>query len=153
MSENKDFRREIIGYKTPTFEVDVEKGRLRQFCHAIGETADIYVNEVEAKLAGYRSIPIPPTFLFCLEMERDDPYDWFKELSIPLGNVLHGEQSFKYHDIVCAGDRIKFSGEVVDAYDKKGGALQFIVHRNFVFFDTGVLAAEFDRTIVVQSRE
>ena len=62
MSENKDFRREIIGYKTPTFEVDVEKGRLRQFCHAIGETADIYVNEVEAKQAGYRSIPIPVSY-------------------------------------------------------------------------------------------
>ena len=153
MSESKDFRRKIVGYKSPTFEVDVEKGRLRQFCHAIGESAGIYINEVEAKRAGYRSIPVPPTFLFCLEMERDDPYDWFKELSIPLGNDQHGEQSFKYHDIVCAGDRIKFSGEVVDAYDKKGGALQFIVHRNFVFFDTGVLAAEFDRTIVVQSRE
>ena len=142
-----------MGYKSPTFEVDVEKGRLRQFCHAIGESASIYTDEVEAKRAGYRSIPVPPTFLFCLEMERQDPYDWFKELAIPLGNVLHGEQSFKYHDIVCAGDRIKFSGEVVDAYDKKSGALQFIVHRNFVFFDTDVLAAEFDRTIVIQSRE
>ena len=152
MTVDKALSEKVVGYKSPTFQVDVEKGRLRQFCRAIGEQTLIYNDESEAKRLGYRSIPAPPTFLFCLEMERDDPYDWFKELSIPLGNVLHGEQNFKYHDIVCAGDRIQFSGEVVDFYSKKNGALQFVVHRNYVLFEDESLAAEFDRTIVIQSR-
>ncbi len=152
MTTEELFGESIVGYRSPSFEVDVEKGRLRQFCNAIGERAAVFTDEKEAIRAGFRSIPAPPTFLFCLEMEREDPYDWFKKLSIPLGNVLHGEQSFTYHEMVCAGDTIKFSGKVVDTYSKKSGALKFIVHRNYVSFQDGTSAAEFDRTIVIQSR-
>ena len=114
--------RRFIGYRSRPFEVEVEKGRLRLFAKAIGERNPIYSDELAARAAGYRSLPVPPTFFFCLEMERPDPYDWFHELGIPVGRVLHGEQSFTYHRIACAGDLLTFDAEVTDIYDKKGGA-------------------------------
>ena len=142
--------RKFIGYRTPSFEVEVEKGRLRLFAKAIGETDPIYNDETAAKAAGYSSLPVPPTFFFCLEMERADPYDWFRDLDLPLGHVLHGTQAFTYHRTACAGDVLTIDGEVTDIYDKKGGALEFIVQKNRVRNAAGEPVAEFDRTVVVR---
>lgn len=142
--------RNLIGYRTPTFEVEVEKGRLRQFAKAIGEHAPVYVDEAAARAAGYHSLPVPPTFLFCLEMERPDPYDWFAELGIPLGWVLHGAQDFVYHAIPCAGDVLCFAGTVSDVFSKKEGALEFLVQRNVITQRDGRPVAEFDRTVVIR---
>ena len=144
----------LVGFRTPSFTVEIEKGRLRLFCKAIGETSTVYREEEAALAQGFRSIPVPLTFLFCLEMEREDPYDWFKELNIPLQNVLHGEQKFTYHRIACAGDVLDFSGEVSDVYHKKDGMLEFLIHRNFVKdANSGHDVAEFQRTLVIQHRE
>ncbi|MEQ8233645.1 MAG: MaoC family dehydratase N-terminal domain-containing protein [Gammaproteobacteria bacterium] len=142
--------RGLIGYRNQPFEVEIEKGRLRLFAKAIGESDAIWRDETAARAAGYAALPVPPTFLFCLEMERPDPYDWFAELGIPLGKVLHGEQAFTYHAPCHAGDVLRFEGEIVDVYAKKGGALEFIVQRNRVTNQHGTLVAEFDRTIVVR---
>lgn len=140
----------FIGYRQPSFEAEVEKGRLRLFAKAIGETDPIYSDEQAARAAGHASLPVPPTFFFCLEMERADPYDWFHELGMPLGQVLHGEQSFTYHRTAYAGETLTFSAELLDIYEKKNGALQFLVQRNFVSDATGAPVAEFDRTIVIR---
>lgn len=142
--------RSIIGYRTQPFSAEVEKGRLRLFAKAIGETDAVYVDEAAAHAAGFRSLPVPPTFLFCLEMERPDPYDWFDALGIPLGKVLHGEQSFVYHRTACAGDVLTFAAVVTDVYDKKGGALEFLVQHNRVTNQHGETVAEFDRTLVIR---
>ena len=140
----------FIGYRQPSFEAEVEKGRLRLFAKAIGETDPIYFDEQAARAAGHASLPVPPTFFFCLEMERADPYDWFHELGMPLGRVLHGEQSFTYHRTAYAGEILTFSAELLDIYEKKNGALQFLVQRNFVSDASGAPVAEFDRTIVIR---
>ena len=139
-----------IGYRQKPFEVEVEKGRLRLFAKAIGETDPVYSDEAAARAAGHPSLPVPPTFFFCLEMERADPYDWFVELGIPLGQVLHGEQSFTYHRLAHAGQTLIFSSELVDIYEKKNGALQFLVQRNHVTDAGGAPVADFERTIVIR---
>jgi hypothetical protein len=40
---------------------------------------------------------------------------------------LHGEQQFSFERQIYAGDTIKLVTRIVDIYDKKGGALEFIV--------------------------
>lgn len=141
---------ELVGYRNRPFSVEVEKGRLRLFAKAIGETDPVWSDDEAARAAGYPSLPVPPTFLFCLEMERPDPYDWFEELGIPLGQVLHGEQAFVYHAPCFAGDVLRFEAEIVDVFAKKAGALEFLVQHNVVSNQHGVRVAEFDRTIVVR---
>ena len=139
-----------IGFRTAPFSVEVEAGRLRLFAKAIGESDPVYRDAEAARAAGYRGLPCPPTFLFCLEMEREDPYDWFDALGIPLGKVLHGGQHFVYHEVPCAGDTLTFANEVVDVYHKKGGALEFLVQHNTVTNQHGRVVAEFDRTVVIR---
>ena len=143
--------RKFIGYKSPSFDAEVEKGRLRLFAKAIGESDPIYSDEAAAQAAGYRSIPMPPTFLFCLEMEQPDPYRWFRDIGIPIPRALHGGQSFRYQKTACAGDVLTFDAEVVDIYDKKNGALEFVVQDVFIRDQHAAPVAGFTRTIVVRN--
>jgi acyl dehydratase len=142
--------RSFIGFRTEPFVAEVEKGRLRMFAKAIGETDPVYFDEAAAQAAGFRSLPVPLTFLFCLEMERPDPYDWFDRLGIPVARALHGEQSFEYHRGAFAGDVLAFESEITDIYDKRGGALEFVVQNNAIVNQGGESVATFERTVVIR---
>ena len=140
----------FIGYTSPSFTADVERGRLRFFAKAIGETDPLYSDEDTARRAGHPDLPVPPTFFFCLEMDRPDPYGWFDDLGIELPKALHGEQGFIYHRLAYAGDRLRYDSTVVDIYDKKGGLLEFIVQDNLITNQRDERVAEFRRTVVIR---
>ena len=97
------------------------------FCQAIGESNPIYHDESVAKRAGYRSIPVPPTFAFTIIMEANQSFMILDDLGIDKTRTMHGEQQFAYHADICAGDVITGRQKVIDQYEKKGGALRFIV--------------------------
>ncbi|MCP5365637.1 MAG: MaoC family dehydratase N-terminal domain-containing protein [Hyphomicrobiales bacterium] len=140
-----------IGRTTPPQTFDVEKGRLKFFAKAIGETDPVYSDEEAAKAAGYASIPAPPTFGFCLEMESNSLWDNIAAMGVPVGKILHGSQTFTYHAPVCAGDKVTFETKVSNIFDKKGGALEFIVEDSKGTNQDGVLVVELQRVIVVRN--
>lgn len=137
-----------IGKIFPPYSVDVESGRLRFFAKAIGETDPVYTDAEAARAAGYEALPVPPTFLFCLEMEQPDPFAWLAEIGADLARVLHGEQSFTYHRPVCAGDRVTFETCITDIYDKKAGALEFVLRKTRVTNQRGEHVADLLGTVV-----
>jgi acyl dehydratase len=118
--------RNIIGMAFPPFAITAEAGQLRFFAKAIGETDPVYFDESAARDAGHPTLPLPPTFLFSLELARP-PSNWREEAGIELARVLHGEQSFTYRRMAHAGDTLHFDSGVTDVYEKKGGALEFVV--------------------------
>ncbi|QJQ10700.1 MaoC family dehydratase [Pseudomonas putida] len=118
----------LIGRSLGITTAEVEKGRLRFFAKAIGETDPVYTDEAAAKAAGYRSLPVPPTFLMCLGGEGRDVTEQLNLYGFDLGRILHAEQEFIYHKPAVAGDILTFDSKVVDVYEKKGGALQFVVN-------------------------
>jgi acyl dehydratase len=142
--------KKYIGHELTRFSIEVEKGRLRFFAKATGQKDRVYVDEGAAKDAGYASLPVPPTFLFCLEMEGPKPSEVRDLLGIDLGKVLHGEQGFVYHAMAYAGDRLSFAGRIVDIYDKKGGALEFVVIETRVTNQHNALVAELRKVTVVR---
>lgn len=146
----------FIGFRLPVHTQLVEKSRLRFFAKAIGETNPVYLDEDSAKAAGWGSLPVPPTFLFCLDMERDNPYDFMDTLGIELGKVLHGEQRFSYYQVACAGDRLTFDSRITDIYEKKAGAMEFVVRDTAVFREAGESdrekLADLRSTIIVRHR-
>lgn len=142
--------RKHIGKVSEPHSVDVEKGRLRFFAKAIGEKDPVYFDESAAMAAGYRSIPAPPTFIFSLELEQPNPFAVLEELEIPLGKILHAEQAFSYLESVCAGDTITLQSEVTDIYERKGGALEFVVQVFSAKNQDDTLVATMRRTIVVR---
>ena len=141
--------RQYIGHTMPKFSATVEKGRLRFFAKAIGETDPVYTDEAAAQAAGHPGLPVPPTFLFCLEMESPDPAAIRNLLGLDYRRLLHGEQGFSYHRMAYAGDVLSFEQRIEDIYDKKGGALDFVLRKTRVTNQRGEHVADL-RTVTVQ---
>ncbi|ATE64725.1 MaoC family dehydratase N-terminal domain-containing protein [Rhizorhabdus dicambivorans] len=120
-----------IGVVSEPRVVEVERGFLKFFAKATGETNPIYFDEEAARAAGHPDIPMPPTYMFSLQLSAPaavgDVFDPVNGMGIDMRRVLHGEESFTYHQPVYAGDRLELVTTTTDIYEKKGGALQFIV--------------------------
>jgi acyl dehydratase len=140
--------KQYIGKTLPAFRAVAEAGRLRFFAKAIGETNPVYFDESAARDAGHPALPLPPTFLFSLEFEQPDT-SWRDEIGIELPRILHGEQQFTYHRVAYAGDTLLFESRIADIYDKKGGALEFVVRETRVTNQRGEHVADL-RSVIVQ---
>jgi acyl dehydratase len=137
-----------IGTTFAPHSVDIESGRLRFFAKSIGETNPIYTDEQACRQAGYATLPAPLTFLFCLNMEIPDPFASLTAIGVDLARVLHGEQSFDYHTPACAGDRLTFETRIADIYEKRGGALDFIVLETRITNQRGEHVADLRNAII-----
>ncbi len=140
--------RRHIGTEMPPFTVEVERGRLRFFAKATGQTDPVYSDDDAARAAGHPGLPVPPTYLFCLEMDGPNPAAIRELLGLDYRRILHGEQGFTFHRLAHAGDRLTFRQRIADIYDKKGGALEFIVRHTAVTNQHGEAVAEL-RTVTV----
>jgi len=119
--------RSRIGYATEPTTVRIDGWRVKLFCQAIGETDEVYWNPAAANAAGLPACPLPPTFLKAVEGEHFSSAMLMSLFEVPLQRVLHAEQSFEHLAPVYVGDSVEVSRAVTDIYDKKKGALTFIV--------------------------
>jgi acyl dehydratase len=116
-----------LGHELPVSTLLLERGRLRAFARAIGELDPVYVDVEAARAAGYPDLPAPPTFLFAAEQDSGTQMAVAEAMGISLDKLLHGEQGFTWHRPACAGDTVSVRTRVSEIYDKKGGALEFVV--------------------------
>jgi hypothetical protein len=137
---------QLKGHVFAPVTATVEAGRLRFFNKAIGET-----NPAVTGPDSSGRVPVPPTYLFCLEMlDAENPFAFVDELGVPITGILHGEQAFAYHAPVRVGDVLRFEGRLADVFHKKGGELTFLVQQVSVTNNDGVQVAEIMRTIVLR---
>jgi acyl dehydratase len=137
-----------IGHELPPSVLPIERSRLRFFAKAIGETDPVYTDVAAARDAGYADLPAPPTFLFAAELDSGAVDALLEQLGVPLAKLLHGEQGFSYHQAVCVGDTITVRSRIEDIYDKKDGALEFVVKTSRATNQRDELVAEM-RTVLV----
>ncbi|MBC5765784.1 MaoC family dehydratase N-terminal domain-containing protein [Ramlibacter albus] len=120
--------RKHIGLTMPAFSVPVEQSRLRFFAKATGGDPE--------------SRAVPPTYFFCLESESPHSTVMRETLGLDYKRLLHGEQGFTYHAMAYAGDTLTFEQRIEDIYDKKNGALEFVVRKTRVTNQRQELVAE-----------
>ncbi|MBJ2156510.1 MaoC family dehydratase N-terminal domain-containing protein [Variovorax sp. IB41] len=137
-----------IGHALPASVLPIERTRLQFFAKAIGETDPVYTDAAAARDAGYADLPAPPTFLFAAELDSGASNQLLDDLQIPLSKLLHGEQSFSYHRPACVGDTVTVRSTISDIYDKKNGALEFVVKTSRATNQRDELVAEL-RTVIV----
>ena len=137
-----------IGHELPSSVLPIERTRLQFFAKAIGETDPVYTDAAAARDAGYPDLPAPPTFLFAAELDSGASGQMLDDLQIPLSKLLHGEQSFEYHRPACVGDTVTVRSTISDIYDKKNGALEFVVKTSRATNQRDELVAEL-RTVIV----
>lgn len=147
--------RKHLGEVSEPRVIDVEKGQLRFFAKATGETNPIYFDEQAAKAAGHPTLPAPPTFLFSLALgapaKRGNILDAENGMGVDMRRILHGEQRFEYHRQIYAGDRVTLVTRTSDIYEKKGGALEFIAQDTTATNDAGDLLATMRVVTVVRN--
>ena len=143
----------VVGRSLAPVTAHVEPGRLRFFRETLGERNPVYTDAGAAKAAGYAAIPVPPTYLFCLEMmDAEQAFEFLDVLGADLAQVLHGEQRFTYRAPVMVGDTLRFEPRIASITDKKGGAMTLAVVETKVTNQNGVHVADCSRTVVVLNK-
>jgi hypothetical protein len=142
----------VIGRELPAIHSTIERGRLRFFAEAIGERNPVYTDLDAARDAGYPDLPVPPTFLFGLKLDGDYPLGWIDDLGVDTRFVLHGTQRFDYERMAFAGDELVLQPRITSVFEKRGGALEFIVVSTDVTRG-GEKVAVLSETIVVRHPE
>lgn len=105
----------------PPFSYTIERGKIREFALAIGDDNPIYYDVEVARAQGFRDIPIPPTFATAIDMWAGADFDMLVErLQLNALKVLHGEQSYRYLDDICAGDVLQGETRVTNVKEKAG---------------------------------
>ncbi|MBA2933527.1 MaoC family dehydratase N-terminal domain-containing protein [Sphingomonas sp. CGMCC 1.13654] len=144
-----------LGVDSEPRTIEIERGFLKFFAKATGETDPIYFDEAAARTAGHPDLPVPPTYFFSISINprprRGDIFDEDEGLGIPMSRVLHGEQGFTYHRTVHAGDRLTLRQTTRDIVAKKGGALEFVTHETLFENAAGQLCAEMRVVTVVRN--
>jgi len=140
-----------IGHEFKPFTAVAEAGKLKLFCKAIGEEDPIYQSEEAAKKDGYSRIPVAPTFLQALTNDDPEKGALLKLINVDIGLILHGEQHYDYYAPVYVGDKVTCQQKVVDIYDKKGGALWFIVSETEMKNEAGRMVAKATGITVVRN--
>lgn len=143
---------ELKGQETGTQRVVIERGPVRVFAEALGDTTDAYQAD---------GAPVPPTFPFVM------PY-WgslgtggaaglpIDRLRGPSRAILHGEQAFEYHRWPKVGDVVEGTTVISDVYEKErssGGKLEFYVTKTeWKDVDTGEPVVTSIFTLVINVR-
>lgn len=115
-----DELRAMIGVETPPRTLVVERGAVRRFLKATGDTNPLYVDEAFAKRTRYGGTIVPPTF-FCpdaiitsLELGLERPR--------PFANNIDGGTEWELHAPIRVGDVLVLRARVIDMYEKQGSA-------------------------------
>ncbi|MDH5656680.1 MAG: MaoC family dehydratase N-terminal domain-containing protein, partial [Spirochaetia bacterium] len=127
-----DLSKDIIGHKLNPLPFTVERGKLREFCLAIGETNPIYTDPEAARSEGFRDTPVPPTFQTVFVF-WGYPEIWndMKSLGIDVERLLHMKEQYHYHHPVYPGDEITPEGSVEDVKTGKMDMVTFhTVYKN-----------------------
>ncbi|GAA4847110.1 MaoC family dehydratase N-terminal domain-containing protein [Saccharopolyspora rosea] len=137
----------VAGTELPTITETVERGRLRFFAQAIGETDPVYTDLTAAEAAGHPDLPVPPTFLFGLSLGG---FAFLADLGVELSRVLHAGQEFTYHRVAHAGDTLVLRPVIAEVFTKKAGALEFVVREIAVSRADGTAVADLRETFAVR---
>ena len=106
--------RALIGYALPAFDVVASAEHLAQFARAIGS-------------ADTAPAVAPPTYMKAVEGQDNSSRRILEALGVELKRVLHAEQQFDYLAPIRAGDRLRVQRKVTEIYERKNGAMEFIV--------------------------
>jgi acyl dehydratase len=119
--------RGFAGTEFPEFTIGLERGQIRLFAKAIGETDPRHLDVDAARAQGHRDLLAPPTFVVGLAAtENTDAMTAIFNAGGDLRRLLHGEQVVSYFSDAHAGDQLRCGSRIGQVYDKRDGELEFV---------------------------
>ncbi len=103
-----------VGMETKPATYEIEKGHIRRFAEAIGDSNILYTDEKAARKTRYGSLIVPPTFFRAL-LSGDLPPVVSEKL-----RKLDGGSQWEYFEPVRPGDRITVTAKYVSFTTRQG---------------------------------
>ena len=137
--------KESIGKRSEKVKNMIERGAVRKFAEAIGDTAPIYLDEKAGADSRYKRNIAPPTFPVTFEAGT------IEELKLPSKGLIHGEQIYHYTRPLFVGEDIYCWMEVKDYYEKSGsfGDMGFLVLTKYGEDADGKLLFTEERIVII----
>ncbi len=106
--------------KELTFELPIERGKVREFALAVGEDNPVFYDADAARAEGFPDVVAPPTFAVTFTMPvieeflRDPAFGW------DYLRMVHGDQSITLHRPIHGGDDLVTTIHVDDLKTRGG---------------------------------
>ncbi len=115
------FDKSKIGQSYPPFTFEVERSKVHELALAIGDPNPIYHSREAAQAAGYKDVPLYPTFPTLFSFWGDtNGGQIFRELGLDPRNALHGEEEYEYLAPIYPGDKLTGVTTILDGKSRKG---------------------------------
>jgi acyl dehydratase len=117
-----------------TFELPIERGKVREFALAVGEDNPIFFDVAAARQQGLPDIVAPPTFTVTQiwHVSREDREEQLGA-NLDYERVLHGEQEFHYRRLPFAGEVLRGVMRISKDFTKagkRGGEMRFVTYES-----------------------
>ena len=135
-----DITKKKFKYTSPD---PISLSMVRYYCLAINEKNNIYSNEQTAIRAGYKTFPVPPTFITETNSFMGGPpgadgaiaHDW--GINIPGTRYIRGGNKYLFHDSFYVGDTVTaiYSVENIAEKTSSKNKLLLILSNLIQYFD------------------
>jgi acyl dehydratase len=135
----------------PSAVYEVGREKIAEFARAVGSADPAHTDPEAARALGYPDVIAPPTFAVIVAQRSeaqliDDP-----EAGIDFTRVVHGEERFRHHRPIVAGDRLVATLHV-DTMREAGGH-GMVTTRVEIADEAGAPVSTVLSTIVVRGGE
>jgi acyl dehydratase len=130
--------RKQIGMTGEPRTVEIERGAMRRFAEAIGDTNPIFNDDKEARSTRFGGMIAMPTFFRSLGTTVPEV-----KLNMPQYRGLDGGSDWEYFEPVRPGDRITVQSKLADLRESEGrlGTMVFITAETSYTNQHGVVCA------------
>ena len=104
-----------VGVEWPPLVYEVEKGMIRRFAQAVGDSNPLWQDEGYAKKTGYGGVIAPPNFILTLGFNQ-------LQQVLALGSlvtVLHGSTELECYQPVRSGDTITVTTRIKNVRERQ----------------------------------
>ena len=142
--------KELVGKKLGSYSYTVERGKIAEYCLAIGEKDPVYFDIDAAKKEGYTDIPAPMTFTTVIQFwGYPGIWDDMTSIGIDITRLLHLKEEYTYRNTIYPG---KYSADV-EIIDVKTGKMDMVTFRSVFKNDKNETAVEAEMAIVMRPEE
>ncbi len=133
----------------PVYEVGREK--IAEFAAAIGSTDPVHTDPDAARALGHPDVVAPPTFAIIVAQRAEAAVMQDPEARIDYARLVQGEERFRHHRPIVAGDRLVATAHV-DTVREAGGH-GMVTTRVEIATESGDPVATALSTVVVRGGE
>jgi acyl dehydratase len=113
--------RDLLGKESEPEFFEIEKGHIRKFAEAIGDSNPLW-SDLEYARQSYGNIVAPPTFLI-----DEATINLAEKLKRPPGSFINASTEIEYIKPIFAGDTISTIARLVDLKEKTGNKGKLLI--------------------------